>query len=276
MKNSHWNATEPDIKTIKSSFDNPINALAQTETPAFIIRHAYNPNHCAELIERFKHFGFMKDAHRSEADKRPRIDIGTSLGNLGSNPEKFFKHAKSTHLLFKFLFDGFDNPLHCIYRNLSELCPGKNVRTARENDGSKYGPAIIRIHYDGQRYKPHIDHVVLRESRTKFSVHRFKHQFAGVLCLQNADASGPGAQSRLHQCLWTPKIQPYIETETFSDYAKENRIKNCQVKLSPGDLYFFNTQLIHEVPAIVGNQPRVVMAVFIGYSPEDDEIAVWA
>jgi len=276
VNDSQWNATEPDIKTIKNCFNNPIHALSQAETPAFVIRNAYNPKHCRKLIERFEFFGFMKDPHRSETDKRPRIDIGTSLGNLGSNPERFFKHAESTHLLFRFLFYGFDNPVKCIYRNLSALCPGKTVRTASENDGTEYGPAIVRIHYDGQRYKPHIDHVVLRESRSDFSVYRFKYQFAGVLCLQNADESGPGAQSRLHQCLWTPDIQPHIVNETFPSYAKKNSIKYCQVELNPGDLYFFNTQLIHEVPEIVGTQPRVVMAIFIGYSPDDNEVAVWS
>lgn len=276
MNNSKWEAIEPDIRTILNLFDDPIHALSQAKIPAFIIRNAYNPNDCKELIERFEHFGFLKDLKNLETDKRPRIDIGTSLGNLGGNSDRFFKHAKSTHLLFRFLFEGFQNPVHCIYQYLSELCPEKTVATAREDDGSKYGPAIIRIHYDGQRYKPHIDHVVLRENRLNYSVYKFKHQFAGILCLQNADESGPGAQSRLHECLWKPDIQPYITNETFEDYAKKNRINFCQVELEPGDLYFFNTQLIHEVPEIVGTQPRIVMAVFIGYSPEDNEVAVWS
>ena len=97
-----------------------------------------------------------------------------------------------------------------------------------------------------------------------------------MLCLQNADASGPGAQGMLHQCIWTPEIQPYIEEDTFTEYADQRGLGRCQVSLEPGDLYFFNTRLIHEVPAIAGDQARVVLAVFIGYSPDDDEVLVWS
>ena len=163
-----------------------------------------------------------------------------------------------------------------MYKSLEALCPGKEVKTAYEPDGRPYGPAIFRIHYEGQRYKPHIDHVVLREGRTDYSVYRFKHQFAGVLCLQNADGRGPGTQSILHQCLWTPEVQPHIAEDAFFSYAQANDIGQCEVSLEPGDLYFFNTRLVHEVPAIIGDQARVVLAVFIGYSADDREVLVWS
>ena len=273
-----WTAVEPDIDTITQRYENPIGSLAQAECPAFVLRQAYNPDHCRGLVRRFIDMGLMRDRAepRSADDGRPRIDIGTSLGNRGSDKERFLQHAQTTHFLFDFLFKGYDDPVQCLYQALTSLCPGKEVKTAYEPDGRRYGPAIFRIHYEGQRYKPHIDHVVLREGRTDYSVYRFEHQFAGVLCLQNADASGPGAQGMLHQCIWTPEIQPYIEEDTFTEYADQRGIGKCQVSLEPGDLYFFNTRLIHEVPAIAGDQARVVLAVFIGYSPDDDEVLVWS
>ena len=43
-----------------------------------------------------------------------------------------------------------------------------------------------------------------------------------------------------------------------------------------GDLYFFNTRLIHEVPGLPGELPRVVLATFIGYSQDRDEVFVWS
>ena len=174
------------------------------------------------------------------------------------------------------MFNGFDNHVDLIYEYLQKLAPKNEVKVAREPDGRLYGPAIFRVHYDGHTYKPHIDHVVLRENRVDFEVYRFTHQFAGVLCLQNADASGPGTQSVLHRCVWSEEIQPHIENETFHEYAKDNNVENCQVDLVPGDLYFFNTRCIHEVPAVQGDSPRAVLAVFIGYSEEDDEIYVWS
>ncbi len=273
-----WQSVEPDLKAAQARFENPIQALAEAQTPAFVLRRAYDPAHCRSLVHRFIDMGLMRDAAepRAAADARPRIDIGTSLGNRGSDKERFLEHAQTTHFLFDFLFNGFDNPVDCVYDALAALCPGKKVTTAYEPDGRRYGPAIFRIHYEGQRYRPHIDHIVLREGRTDYSVYRYEHQFAGVLCLQNADASGPGAQGLLHRCLWTPEIQPHIAADTFSQYASDNGIEHCQVELEPGDLYFFNTRLIHEVPAIIGDQARVVLAVFIGYSPAEEEVSVWS
>ena len=48
------------------------------------------------------------------------------------------------------------------------------------------------------------------------------------------------------------------------------------VDLEQGDLYFFNTRLIHEVPAVEGDLPRIVLATFIDYSPDDPEVYVWS
>ena len=81
---------------------------------------------------------------------------------------------KRRHHLFKFLFDGFDNPVDLIYDSLDTLSPGKEVKVACEPDGSRYGPAIFRVHYETHSYKPHIDHVKYRENRTDYQVYRFR------------------------------------------------------------------------------------------------------
>ena len=275
--NSEWNPAEPDLATICNTYKDPIYTLSQAEIPAIIFRNAYSPEQCHGLIDRFTYMGLMRDENElNSADKRTRIDIGTSLGNRGSKKQHFLAHAEVTHHLFKFLFEGFDNPVDLIYDSLSAVSPGKDVKIAREPDGSLYGPAIFRVHYETHSYKPHIDSVKYREQRTDYAVYRFQHQFAGVLCVQNADENGKGTQAILHRCLWSEEIQPYIAEETFDQYAKENNIENCQVELEQGDLYFFNTQCIHEVPPVQGNRARIVLAVFIGYSPDDNEIYVWS
>lgn len=275
---SDWAAVGPDLDAALARFDNPVQALADAEVPAFVIRQAYDQGQCQGLIQRFIDLGLMRDAKepRAAADQRVRIDIGTSLGNRGRDKERFLAHSEATHFLFDFLFRGFDNPVDLIYDSLQTLAPKNDVKVAYEPDGRKYGPAIFRVHYDGQRYKPHIDHVVLREGRTDYTVYRYTHQFAGVLCLQNADADGPGVQSLLHRYLWNPDIQHHIDDDTFDVFAKENDIEHCQVELEPGDLYFFNTRCIHEVPEVKGDLPRIVLAVFIGYSEEEDEVFVWS
>ena len=274
---TNWLPAEPDLETVCKTYSDPVYALSQAEIPAIILRDAYSPAHCKGLINRFTNMGLMRDeADTNSVDRRTRIDIGTSLGNRGSDKTKFLAHAETTEHLFKFLFDGFDNPVNLIYESLDALSPGKEVKTAYEPDGSRYGPAIFRVHYETHSYKPHIDHVKYREQRTDYEVYRFEHQFAAVLCVQNADEGGKGTQAILHRCLWSEEIQPHIAEETFDKYAAENGVENYQVDLNQGDLYFFNTRCIHEVPPVQGNHARIVLAVFIGYSPDDNEVFVWS
>ena len=272
-----WSPAEPDMDTVLNTYADPLLALSKAEIPAIVLRQAYDPTHCGQLLQRFTDWGVMRDpANRTSDDKRTRIDIGTSLGNRGHNKEAFLTHAVATHELFRHLFTGINDPVKTLYEALSQLASGKKVKVAQEPDGRQYGPAIFRIHYESHSYKPHIDHVSLREKRLDYAVSRFTHQFAGILCLQNASQQGHSAQTILHQCLWTEEIQPYIAAETFPAYAAANGIGHYSVALSPGDLYFFNTRCIHEIPALEGDDPRAVLAVFIGYSEEDDEIYVWA
>ncbi|NKB66569.1 MAG: hypothetical protein GKR89_05875 [Candidatus Latescibacteria bacterium] len=273
-----WKPAEPDIAAVRSCHADPLGALARADIPAILLRRAYPADHCRGLVQRFLADGLMHDPSVPlEPGQRTRIDIGTSLGNKGSDREQFFAHAAQTRALFTGgLFTGLADPVQLMYRCLAELAPDKDVLVAREPDGRQYGPAIFRIHYDSHAYRPHIDHVSLREKRFDYAVSRFTHQFAGVLCVQNADDQGPGPQALLHRCLWNEQIQPHIEAGNFHAYAQIRRLPSCRVELEPGDLYFFNTQCIHEVPAVAGTQPRIVLAVFIGYAPEDGEIYVWS
>jgi hypothetical protein len=273
-----WRPVGPDLETVLAQHADPLRDLAAARIPAILLRRAYDPAQCDGLIERFIARGMMPDP--ADPNGPPpvgtRVDIGTSLGNRGADQEAFLAHAAETHVLFQTLFDGFENPVATIYDALARLAVGKRVEVAREPDGRRYGPAIFRIHYGGHSYKPHIDHVTLREKRFNYAVTRFECQFAGVLLFRNAVHEGTSTQSILHRCLWTPEVQPHIEAGTFHEYAAAQRIPNCRVDLEPGDLYFFNTRCIHEVPPVQGSDPRIVLAVFIGYSPDGDDVWVWS
>lgn len=274
-----WEPLSPDLKTILNDESDPLLALSQGRIPAIIFRKAYPPTHCRGLIKRFIDRGLMRnpdDLVAASTDERTRIDIGTSLANRGADKEAFLEHASGTHSLYDTLFDGYDDPVNLLYGILGSLAGDKSVMTAREPDGRQYGPAIFRVHYGGHTYQPHIDHVTLREKRFDYDVSRFGHQFAGVLCFQNAVHEGRSTQAILHHCMWTPEVEDSIETETFHEYAQRNNVANYTVELEQGDLYFFNTRLIHEVPAVEGDAPRIVLATFIGYSPDDPEVYVWS
>lgn len=301
-----WQLVEPDLQAAFHAFERPLDALACGEIPAIVLRGAWPSEFCQELhnkliseellydptkpvSERFIEASIPEGYYRegrerterrtwreSVATGKRRIDIGTSLGYRGSVPAAFFAHAEETHRLFERLFSGMASPVQLIYDRLRDLACGKQVLTAHEPDGRRYGPGIIRAHYGGYTYRPHFDSVRLREKREDYAVHRFDHQFAGVLVLKNSERDGETAQCILHRCLWESQVQPHVDDNSFHDFACQTGIENVQVHLEPGDLYFFNTRCIHEVPGVDGIEPRVVLATFIGYSSDCDEIFVWS
>jgi hypothetical protein len=301
-----WQLSEPDAATILRQHPDALAALARAEVPALVFRKAYAPEACQALMRRLVREELLYDpgqptpeAFREQAipegyyregrsaenryawesaasTGKARIDIGTSLGYRGSDLDGFLAHSQETHALFERLFAQGDDPVKTLYGALQSVAGAKRVMTAREPDGREYGPAIIRAHYGGYTYAPHFDSVRLREKRADYAVHGFEHQFAGVLVLQNAQRDGLSAQCTLHRCLWQPEIDPYLRTRTFHDYARSNDIEQVTVDLEPGDLYFFNTRCIHEVPGVDGDLPRVVVATFIGWDEGRDEIYVWS
>ena len=304
-----WPIAESTIPAVLANDPRPLESLAAGEIPAIVLRGHVPASDCSELVGRCIEQQLLYDPDNPEsreldavsipeghftegtntASSRAwgregetrerasrRIDIGTSLGYRGSNQEEYFDHSSRTLQLFGKLFDGMTNLVQVVYSALEKLSVDKHVKTAEEKDGRKYGPAIIRAHYGGYSYQPHFDSVRNRENRTNYSVYDFAHQFAGVLVLQNAEEKGVTPHTRIHRCFWEPEITPHLQSNTFPSYARDNGIEWCDVTLQPGDLYFFNTGCIHEVPGIDGKDARIVLAVFTGYSRDRDEIHVWS
>jgi hypothetical protein len=306
---SPWQLAEPNLSTICQQYDRPLDSLASGDIPAIVLRQFVPQVDCCQLIQRCIGEGLLYDpqnpvsleldsvsvpeGHYREGKDQAwvqawaestttgngpsrRIDIGTSLGYRGSDQEGYFEHSAATVRMLARLFEGMVNLVDVMYHALQSLSIDKQVMTARENDGRGYGPAIIRAHYGGYEYKPHFDSVRNRENRTDYSVYDFDHQFGGILVLQNAELNGTAAQARIHRCFWEPEVTPHLENDTFHDYARTKGIESCDVILDPGDLYFFNTGCIHEVPGVDGDEARIVLAVFIGYSSDRDVIQVWS
>lgn len=277
MKPTSWTPKEGSAAELVAHFDGqPLMALATGKVPAIILRQIFDPAHCTALLERFRERRLLYDPHKTGEGKPHRVDIGTSFGTHRANREAFFEHAASTHELFATLFEGYDNPVETMYRVLSVLAPDKDVKTAREPDGSLYGPAIFRIYHAEMGHGPHFDSVAKRSNAQEYAISRFEHQFAGILCLQNSANDGESGEAFINNCPWTPELQPVLADRRFAEYATRHDIERVQVQLAPGDLYFFFSENIHEVPRIVGDTPRAVLAIFFAMSAADDEIFVWA
>ncbi|NKB66189.1 MAG: hypothetical protein GKR89_03935 [Candidatus Latescibacteria bacterium] len=276
VETGRWLPAEGSVEEIRRQYPEPLMALVEGQTPALVLRQAFNPDHCAALMQRFYQRGLLYDPRRVGNGRARRVDIGTSFGAHRADRAKLFAHSAATQRLFARLFEGYDDPVRTMYDRLAELAPNKEVKTAREPDGQLYGPAIFRVYHADMGHGPHYDSVAKRTKAFDYQIARFKHQFAGVLCLQNSADSGDSGEPFIHNSPWTPALQEHMGADKFPAYVAANNIDRVQVKLEPGDLYFFFSENVHEVPAIVGDQPRAVLAIFFAMSEEDDEIFVWA
>lgn len=269
---SAWPAAEPDLATVLAQYPRPFETLAAGAVPAVILRQAFDPEACRRIVARF----YERQLIQPTASPTSFDYVGTSLGMWAAKPEEFFAHAEGTHALYATVFEGLPDPVRFMYAMLGRLAPDKRVQVAHEPDGRRYGPGIFRLYRPGAGHKPHFDSVKLREKRVNYAVYRFEHQFAALLCLQAADPDPEAGECLLHRIPWSPELQPVIQEGTFHAYAAEHGIPHVRIELEPGDFYVFNTRHIHEVPLIRGETPRIVLATFLGYSPEDEEVFVWS
>lgn len=270
-----WTPAEGSVTDILKRYPRPLDALATGEIPGIVLRKAFDPDDCVALVDRLFDRGLAYDPGPSPDGGGP-VYVGPHFSVGSADPEKFFADAADTHELFSTLFEGHDDPVKKFYEMLSRLAPDKRVMTAREPDGRLYGPAVFRTYHAGKGHGPHFDSVAKRQKLFDFQVSRFQHQFAGVMCFQNSVERGESGEPFLYNCPWTPDVQEYINAGTFQQYAAERDIPRIQIQLEPGDLYFFFSENIHEVPPVTGEQPRIVLAAFVGMSPDDEEIFVWS
>ena len=113
-----WTPIEADVDGILARHPNPLMALARGETPAFVLRGAYDASHCEALMERFRQRELLYDPRQKDDGKPKRVDIGTSFGSHRADRDKFHEHSAQTIELFATLFDGYADPVKMIYDTL--------------------------------------------------------------------------------------------------------------------------------------------------------------
>ena len=79
-----------------------------------------------------------------------------------------------------------------------------------------------------------------------------------------------------HACRWRepPRFKPLFDDEWGQQPFEPQRVINERRR--EWHELVDNAQRLHEVPAFVGNLPRVVMATFFGYSAKEFEVFVWS
>jgi hypothetical protein len=266
-----WTPIESTASEVLARLPRPFSALASGEIPAVVLRQAFPAAQCRAVVRRLYEREVILEREGITYDA-----VGTSLVNLGKEPEVFFGHARETHALFEHLFVGLHHPVQFVYESLQALAPEKRVVVAHEEDGRLYGPAIFRLYRAGKGHHPHFDSLRLREGWSHYAAGRFPYQLASILCLQAAEPDPESGECTLYRQFWSPELQPLLQDGAFYEYADERGIERTRIELEAGDFYVFNPLNIHAVPPIRGNTPRIVLATFIGYSPGEEEVFVWS
>ena len=73
----------------------PFEALVAGEIPAVVLRQAFPSEQCRAVVRRLYERGNILEREGITYDA-----VGTSLVNLGADPEVFFAHARETHALY--------------------------------------------------------------------------------------------------------------------------------------------------------------------------------
>ena len=108
MNDISWNPLEGNIDDLLKDNGNPMGALAAGKIPAIILRKAYPSELCSQLVARFYERDLVPglpkpgESITGKGDFE-RIDIGTSLSNIGSDQNHFFTDAEKTAQLYETL-----------------------------------------------------------------------------------------------------------------------------------------------------------------------------
>ena len=78
---SSWQPLEADCDQILHQFPHPLHALAARQTPALVLRKAYNPTHCTDLMQCFTERGYFD-----------RATVGLRVRQLAAGPRQSGRH----------------------------------------------------------------------------------------------------------------------------------------------------------------------------------------
>lgn len=85
-----------------------------------------------------------------------------------------------------------------------------------------------------------------------------------------------GGEARIYRDRGEGEAAEALQQQEFAAYATARNLPSAQVELDVGDLYFLYTENVHEVPQVIRERTRVVLAAFFAMSPDEEEIFVWS
>ena len=89
---STWVPAEPDLESILSSHKHPLEDLAEGRVPALVIRSAWDPSFCQQLVQRLVEEELLYDPRRpipekfqeQIKDRCEEMPVAVELNEIGS------------------------------------------------------------------------------------------------------------------------------------------------------------------------------------------------
>uniref|UniRef100_A0A7S0RGH0 Fe2OG dioxygenase domain-containing protein n=1 Tax=Pyramimonas obovata TaxID=1411642 RepID=A0A7S0RGH0_9CHLO len=304
------------IKNILAIDEHPIRSLLSGSVSAVVLRNQVS----RAVVKKVLHN--LDEELEIPLERVTRYTLyGTTVHNFmqrGSQgySEYFNVSVPTAESKLKRAFQGIDgkeNPQSRFYSGIQDLANNFSVVSiAREPDGSRYSPGVIRIHPVGDSFPTHFDslhadewdkvrwksrcpatksasHVTGTPRTAQFSISRFSHQLGGIMLLQSAGASAdtPSSETVVYQYDYRKGLLGNcrlmgrshivgVNFQGFKTILARNKIPKHVISLRPGDMYLFNANNVHQVLPVKGERPRVVFAAFLALNLDAKEIAVWS
>lgn len=184
--------------------------------------------------------------------------IGPYLAKYLNQIDQYFSEAQITASLFPIEWE----LSYHIREQLHHIFSLESLEGAREKDGQKYSPFVVRLHGDGVHNPLHNDNIMRDAASTDLCVARLTYQLSCVICIQECDQGG---HLRHYQKQWHPDDEKYKIENGIGYDSQVVQGKPCfTFQPQTGDVYLINPTNYHEVDRVAG-KTRITLGFFIGF-----------
>ena len=289
--------TGGSVEEIISAHADPLALLESGAVPALVVRRALAAPALTTVLSRLQGQPWQR---RTASYKTLGVDLGAYLGRYPHPLDLLRAEVHSTctkttdlqrhHANATAAFDlaakraGLYAPVEALHRTLRALLAARSA--AAEADFLP-APGVFRMHRPGNRFAPHADTIHAAEwssacggKRPRRGVapnfrplRRLRHQLSALVSLQQPRSGG---ELRIFSTNWEALMSTcnqrgvaYDVGIAFPHWPRAAAMlhpREYNLTVTPGDVFIFNSNRVHEVLPVVGQQPRLVLGSFVGYS----------
>jgi hypothetical protein len=196
--------------------------------------------------------------------------IGPYLAKHLDRPDRYFTEAAGAAAL---LSGAGVDLADRVRARLREVLGLARLEPAREPDGRRYPPGVVRIHADGVSNPLHNDNIMRDAAGTGLAVAGLRYQLSCVVCIEECTAGG---ELVTHRRSWTAGDERFKVAGELGYRPEVTRgAASHEFRPRAGDVYLINPTYYHEIKRVAGAD-RVTLGFFIGFPDgELTEAVVW-